>query len=50
MIKPTGGQKPLPPAPEGPERDALVAQLLDNAEDILREADTSLRTAGLDGL
>lgn len=40
MIKPSGGQVPPPPAPKGPERDALVAELLDNAADILREADS----------
>ena len=33
-------QVPPHPAPEGPERDALVAELLDNTADILREADS----------
>jgi uncharacterized protein (UPF0332 family) len=40
VIKPTESQKPPPPVPEGPERDALVAELLDNALDYLREAES----------
>jgi HEPN domain len=40
VIDPVQGQKPPPPFPEGPERDAFSAQAFNDASDRLAEAES----------
>jgi hypothetical protein len=40
VIKPVEGQKPPPPFPEGPERDAFSEQAFNDAHDRLAEAES----------